>query len=110
MDMIDYLYGRTVKGIPLVSIPDLLSDESTYMFRAGSLFIKDESKVVPLGCVKEIYADPQTGRKLSVPKISNPCLNIHKAFGIECTSQDCVTCHKLAAERGLEDKLILLKK
>lgn len=26
MDMIDMLYGRTVKGIPLISVPMLLED------------------------------------------------------------------------------------
>lgn len=110
MDMIEYLYGRTVKGIPLVSIPDILNDNNNYMFRAGNLFIKDGSKLVPMGCVKEIYADPETDRKLSIPKISNPCLNINKALGYQCSSQDCVTCHKLAAEKAIDDKLKLLKK
>lgn len=110
MDMIEFLYGRTIKGIPLISVPMFLSDPDNYIFKAGSLFVKYEGKIIPLGCIKDIYSDPNTGKKLSIPKISNPCLNVMSALDITCSSQDCVNCHKKAAEKAFNNTLKLLKK
>lgn len=110
MDMIDYIYGKTIKGIPLFSIPTLLEDNDNCIFKAGAFFIKYNDKIIPFGCIKDIYADPNTGKKVSVPKISNPCLYIKTAFNIQCINNDCVSCHKIAADKAINDKLILLKK
>lgn len=109
MDMIDMLYGRTVKGIPLISVPMLLEDIDNCIFRAGSLFIKYNNKIIPFGCIKDLYLDPKIGKKLNVPKISNACLNVRTALNISCNSQDCINCHKVASEKAFCNELKLIK-
>lgn len=110
MDMIECLYGREVKGIPLITLPTLLDDPSNYMLKAGALFVNYNDKIIPLGCIKDLYTDIYTGKKISYPKISNACLFIRGELGIECLSQDCITCHKKASLKAFENKLKLLKK
>lgn len=109
MDMIDFLYKRNIKGVPLIIMNTIFEDPENYIFKAGNLFVKYNNKIIPLGCIKDIYADPNTGKKASFPKISNPCLNIMSIFNVNCSTLDCINCHKQLASKAFSNEIKLLK-
>lgn len=110
MDIINKLYKEKICGMSPYYIKNKL-EKSEYTRSGMILLMKNEkNKIININCISEFYFDPETNKKYKSTSVNNPCFNIKKKFGVNCTGYNCADCHNQMLDKLLNDEVNLLQK
>lgn len=109
MNIIQF-YTRTIKNIDILQLLDHIKNKEYKEFPYGGIAITRNDKVVTIPCIREIFKDPISGRKLAKPNMSNPCFGIRNKLGFTGSCTSCSKCIEESIYKIIDNELEMLEK